>query len=60
VYIIFYVCIIGKAVKREIRDFITGVAFIFLLTAGAGTLLGDIDKQWGEPMSFLFKQPLGR
>jgi hypothetical protein len=23
-------------------------------------LLGDIDKQWGEPMSFLFKQPLGR
>ena len=50
--------VLGKAIKREIRDFITGVAFIFLLTAGAGTLLGDIDKQWGEPMGFIVNQSM--
>jgi len=41
----------GRAVKREVRDFITGVAFLVLLSVGATTIIGDIDKQLNDPIS---------
>mmetsp|Transcript_28188 Transcript_28188/g.38767 ORF Transcript_28188/g.38767 Transcript_28188/m.38767 type:complete len:458 (-) Transcript_28188:19-1392(-) len=43
----------GKAVKREVRDFITGIAFLVLLSVGATTIIGDIDKQLNDPISVM-------